>query len=168
MPYLRVSLKCLKPNGIPQHPKTLGEHLLARRLTLGLFQKDVGKLVGTDATSVLNWEKGYTAPAIHFYPAIKAFLGYIPESPARTLGARLQQTRRWMGLSIDALAAQLTVDPASIGNWERGELILYHQHRKMVAEFLNEPVADIQSAMAVQWGEKHQLYGRRWKTTSLS
>ena len=161
MPYLRVSLKCLRPTGIPEDPQTLGEHLLAKRLTLSLYQKDVAKLLGTDAATVMNWEKGYHDPVIQFYPAIQRFLGYIPATPARTLGERLRHKRRWLGLSIDALAAKLKVDSTALSNWERGELILYQRHRRLIAEYLNEPVTDVQSAMAMQWGKKHQRSGKR-------
>ena len=136
---------------------------MAKRLTLGLFQKDVAKLLGTDTATIMNWEKGHHPPTIQFYPAIQRFLGYIPETPGPSIGERLRHKRRWLGLSIDALAAKLKVDPTALGNWERGELILYHQHRKMIVEFLNEPVDDVRSAMAVQWGKKHRLNGKRRK-----
>ena len=119
-----MTLKCLKPDGIPEnlrHPKTLGDHLKARRTALGLFQRDVAKLLGTDQFSVINWEKGRTEPTVRFYPAIRAFLGYDPYPTATTDGERLRRWRTVRGLSIRAAAKQANVDESTWAEWETKE-----------------------------------------------
>lgn len=137
-----VTLKSLKPNGFPErarNPQTLGQHLLARRLSLRRYQRDVAKTLGVNAFTVLNWEKDRTEPAIRHYPAILAFLGYDPFPPPVTLADRLKAKRRALGLSIDALAAQLGVDPSTVADWERSKTVLLRTHRRMLVGFLRAP-----------------------------
>lgn len=45
-----------------------GEHIGARRLDLGLLQKEAAELIGVDETSVYNWESNRVQPAVHFIP----------------------------------------------------------------------------------------------------
>jgi DNA-binding XRE family transcriptional regulator len=45
-------------------------------LDLGLFQSDVGEQIGVDTTTVHNWERNASVPAIRYVPAIVGFLGY--------------------------------------------------------------------------------------------
>ena len=145
----------MKPDGIPKNPQTLGQHLLARRLTLKLRQKDVGKLLGTDQFSVINWEKDRTSPAIRFYPAILAFLGYDPFPVPTALAERLRAKRRSLGLSIHSLAARLGVDPGRFADWEREGLVLYKKHRTMLANLLGIPAEELHQQFAKRWGQRH-------------
>jgi len=110
----------LKPNRIPEDPQTLGEHLLARRLTLGLLQREVADRLGVTPYTVLNWEKGQTSPALVHYPAIIAFLGFDPARPPETLPGGLKAFRKARGLSISAAARLLGVDPGTWARWEKG------------------------------------------------
>lgn len=125
---MRATLKCLKPNDIPQNPKSLGEHLLARRLTLGLLQRDVALLLGVDVFTLLNWENSKTQPAIRAYPAIRAFLGHDPFPVPSTTSERLKGWRMGRGLSVKGAARLLGVDEATWAGWERGQIpIRRHQ-----------------------------------------
>ncbi|WP_457129299.1 helix-turn-helix domain-containing protein [Mucilaginibacter sp. HD30] len=63
---------------IAENPRTLGEHILRRRLQLRLLQKDVAEIVGVTEECVTGWENGRSSPQIHIYPAISVFLGYYP------------------------------------------------------------------------------------------
>lgn len=61
----RTPLRCLcrwllratkpKDSAYPQQIKTLGDKLRARRLDLGLLQKDVARMLGVTEDSVINW-----------------------------------------------------------------------------------------------------------------
>ena len=64
MPFCQTTLKAKRPRirAYPEELKTIGDHIRKRRLDLGLLQKDVGRLVGVDTTTVTNWEKGRTGP----------------------------------------------------------------------------------------------------------
>jgi transcriptional regulator with XRE-family HTH domain len=83
------------------------------------LQQEVGRIIGADESTVYNWEKGYTVPALWFYPKIIDFLGYIPfEVKPKTLGERLIFYRKVQGISRKKLAKQLGVDPATLARWE--------------------------------------------------
>jgi DNA-binding XRE family transcriptional regulator len=94
---VRVTLKALKPNGFRGPLDTLGNHLKAKRLSLGMYQKDVAKQLGVDHWTLLNWEKNRTAPLVTVYPAIVAFLGYDPAPTPVTIAERLKARRRQLG-----------------------------------------------------------------------
>lgn len=102
----------------------MGEHLKRRRLDLKLLQRQVAEEIGCSKASLLNWERGRAEPELRFMPAIIRFLGYDPTAPDPTLsiGARLRATRRARGLSQEALAWLIGIDPTTVRDWEeRGE-----------------------------------------------
>jgi DNA-binding XRE family transcriptional regulator len=69
----------------------------------------------------MNWELGTSAPALRFIPRIVAFIGFDPTSPdASHPGHRLAHARRLRGLSQEALAARLGIDPSTLASWEAG------------------------------------------------
>jgi transcriptional regulator with XRE-family HTH domain len=127
----------LKPKETDFEPQTLGEHLRKRRLILGLTQKEAADQLGVNSWTILNWEKGHTQPPMASIPAIVWFLGYDPFPEPKTLSQHLIAKRRTMGWSIKEAAGSLGVDPASWGKWERGQTILYRQHRILVARLLD-------------------------------
>jgi DNA-binding XRE family transcriptional regulator len=76
-------------------------------------------MCGASTSSVVNWELGTCAPALRFIPRIVAFIGFEPTSPdASHLGQRLVHARRLQGLSQEALAAHLGIDPSTLAAWE--------------------------------------------------
>jgi DNA-binding XRE family transcriptional regulator len=114
LPLVRVRIKCKKPNDIPQNPKTLGEHIKKRRLTLGLTQRLAAHVLGVNPGTVLNWETGRFEPRIRWLPAILGFLGYDPFPQPTSLGEQLLHVRRQHGwssgkrrLASSALTARL-------------------------------------------------------------
>jgi len=118
LPFVRVCLKTKIPKGYPENPSTLGEHLLRRRMELGLQQKDVGPFLSVDDSTVLNWEKGKTVPATRYLPRIVSFLGYDPFPAPRTLGERVVAARRKIGIPRKQLARRLGVDEGALKRWE--------------------------------------------------
>lgn len=113
-PINRLSLMTLKPQGFSGSPRTLSEHLVKRRKELGLLLREAAERIGIDVFSLINWEKGRTEPAIRFWPAIIAFLGYDPHPEPSTLGEHVRAERRRRGCSLALLARECTFDPATL------------------------------------------------------
>lgn len=51
----------------------------------------MGELLGTDSVTVSNWEKGYTPPAVRFYPKIIEYLGTNPLPTPTTHGEAIKR-----------------------------------------------------------------------------
>jgi transcriptional regulator with XRE-family HTH domain len=88
-----VRLKYLKIKEPLPAPTTLGEHIRQRRLKLKLTLKEAAKLLGTDESSIIQWEKGRSVPRVYRLPAIIRFLGYNPLLEPRTVPERLVAKR---------------------------------------------------------------------------
>ena len=97
----QVELIGQKPSN-PAYPEgllTIGDHIRKRRLDLGLFQKDVAKIIGTSTDSITFWEKGRHHPALSWYPAIIQFLGYVPFEIGETAAEKFLAYRKIRGIS---------------------------------------------------------------------
>lgn len=114
-----LKLVCRRPKAYAEAPKTLGEHLLKRRSELGATQFEVATRLGTSLETVGNWEKDQAEPAMRFFPAIFAFLGYDPFPLPRTLAERLLSKRRALGLSVKRAAEMVGVDEATFSAVEK-------------------------------------------------
>jgi transcriptional regulator with XRE-family HTH domain len=115
LPFYRWSLTTAKP--IPGYPRDLrhvGDHLLRRRLDLGLEQKEAAKRLGTGAWNLRNWETGRHGIEVRFYPAIIAFLGYNPLPDPHTHGDAVRRERVALGWSRKKLAKVAGVDEATV------------------------------------------------------
>ena len=122
LPFGHLQLRAQKPSPLPYPAQlnTLGDHLRKRRLDLGLTQRDVANKLGVTECTIWNWEANYSSPQLRFIPKVVAFLGYDPYCiRSHSLGERLREYRRRMGLSQKALAHRLGVDPSTLGKWER-------------------------------------------------
>ena len=64
----------LLPDGYPVRPKTIGEKLKKKRLDMGLYQKDVAKILGVDVNTITNWEKGRCVPSRECLGKVEGFL----------------------------------------------------------------------------------------------
>jgi len=101
---------------------TLGDHLRAKRIDLGLLQRDVAHILKADAASVYNWENNRNEPSFNFIPRIIDFLGYIPTSLIPDgFGKRIAFYRRTMGFTQKELAWKLSIDPSTLAKWEQGK-----------------------------------------------
>ena len=121
-----------------------------------LTQKDVADQFGVVSWTILNWEKGHTKPPIKSIPAITRFLGYDPFPKPKTLSQHLLAKRRVIGWSIKEAARSLGVDPASWGNWERGQTILHRQHGALLARLLDLSADTLDQEMASNWNRSHE------------
>ncbi len=123
MPFCCLSLKAPKPkpDGYPERPETLGEHIRKRRMDLGLLQKEAAARLGIDDATLWNWEHDKGSPAVRHWPALLAFLGYDPHPESQTLAEKLIATRRRRGLSQRKLARQLGLDESTVSRLEAGD-----------------------------------------------
>lgn len=99
----------------------LGDHLQRRRLDLGLTVREVAERLGVEATSVANWLKGRSKPAIRHMPKVLAFLGYDPRPNLDGIAGRLRLRRETLGLSRGAAAERMQVDRGTLQRWAQGE-----------------------------------------------
>ncbi len=153
---MRTSLKSLIPKEYEFEPKTLGEHILKRRLFLNLTQAELAEQFSVTSFTVLNWEKGKTVPQIMHMPVLIKFLGYDPTSAVpNTMAEQLLFKRREQGWTQKMAARNLGVDPCTWSSWECGGTIMTHKHRRLVASFLGVAEDKINEKMKKQWNERH-------------
>jgi len=82
LPFCKIELTAKKLLN-PAYPKvlnTLGDHIRKRRLDLKLTQKQAAKIIETNETSLMTWERNKRTPSISFMPKIIEFLGYMPSN----------------------------------------------------------------------------------------
>ncbi|WP_370307714.1 helix-turn-helix domain-containing protein [Sinimarinibacterium flocculans] len=120
MTNVRVSLRFVRPDPLATLPDTIGGKLRRCRLTRGLLQTDVARLIGVREETVTKWENDYCEPPIPLMPAVIAFMGYDPYPAESGYAARLKAKRRAMGWTIKQAAESLDINEATWGMWERG------------------------------------------------
>jgi len=110
------------PKAYPKELKTLGDHLRKRRLELKLCQREVAQLLGVEKATIWNWENNYSSPYLYYIPRIIKFLGYVPfEDQAKSLGEKILNYRRLLGITQKELANRLDIDPSTLARWEKNE-----------------------------------------------
>lgn len=87
----------------------------------GLWQKDIAAEIGVNPSTIQNWEQGHTEPALRHWPALIAFLGFVPFDVGEALSERILAWRTIHGVPRDELAARLGVDPSTVWRWEADE-----------------------------------------------
>jgi transcriptional regulator with XRE-family HTH domain len=137
-----LTFKWARPKAYPEHPKTLGEHLLKRRIESGKTQHQVALQLLASPETYLLWEKDRAEPSARYYPAIFAFLGYDPFPPPQTLGEQIAAKRRELGLPVKRAAKLLGVDEGTFGRWEAGEWIS-RKSANIVQRFLAYKVGEL-------------------------
>jgi transcriptional regulator with XRE-family HTH domain len=119
----------------PDKLETLGDHLKARRLDLGLYQKDVARRLGVTTDSVAYWENNCNQPSLKMFPCISQFLGYDPleyKSNSLSLGELVVHARQRCGMTQKDLARQLGVDPRTLAHWEYSRRSLMAPQHQLV------------------------------------
>ncbi len=96
-------------SGFPWYPKTLGQHLLKKRLELGLTQVEVARKLNLGLQTISHWESEDNIPSIYHYPAIINFLGYYPFRMDETEGGKIKKFRFEHGLSKKNFAKLLKI-----------------------------------------------------------
>lgn len=120
---LRLTAERPRDPAYPEELQTIGDHLRARRLDLGLLQKEVAKQLGASHASVLNWEKGHLSPDFTFLPAVIRFLGYDPRPEGERLGQKLHRARTARGIPQKKLAETLGLDQGTLSSVEDGRRV---------------------------------------------
>jgi len=59
---------------IPVNVKTLGDHLLLKRIEANLNQKEVAQKLGVSVRTVRKWEYGIVCPTEHHWQVLKEIL----------------------------------------------------------------------------------------------
>ena len=123
MPFCHVTLTARKRSSFPYDENLLtpGDHLKKKRFSLRQHQKHVANLLKVSEQTVCNWEKNRTSPSLYQIPKVIKFLGYDPYTTNETLGGKIIQARRALGMTQEELARRLGIDPTTLGYWERGE-----------------------------------------------
>ena len=155
LPYVPVTRKVLISKGFQGVPKTLGEHILKKRLAEELTQQEAGARMGVCASTILNWEKGKSNPLPKDIPAITAFLGYAVLPEAVTVPEKIRVKRTSLGWSRKRASKELGVDETTLRDWENGKVILFKKHRECIAEFIGMPFDELDGKMREAWGSVH-------------
>jgi len=142
LPTLYDSARCVR---IPIEPKTIGDHLRRKRLSMKLRQKDVAERLGVTGACVYNWEANDSEPRLQYMPAVIEFLGYNPLPPASSWAERLVRHRTSLGLNQEQAARWIGVDASTLARWERGECEPARALAKRAERFLD--AADSVAAM---------------------
>jgi transcriptional regulator with XRE-family HTH domain len=162
LPFVRVCLVGRIPKPYPENPTTLGEHLKKRRHELGLFQKDVAKLLGINQWTLIGWETGRQVRVFARHEAaIICFLGYSPFPPPQTLGEAVKRKRRELGLTTRQLAAHLGWDEGTVRRYEKDVWVPQGERRDRVERFLAPTPEAEQACIHIPTRQRKMLTGRR-------
>lgn len=141
MPFCHVRLSAKRPQSeaYPTALRTYGDHIRAKRLDLGLIQKQVAEQIGVDETSIYNWESNRVEPAVRFIPRIHHFLGYCPYTPGLLVTGWLKLVRQGLGYSQARMARALGIDEDTLKRWEAGRRRPSGEYRGRIVAFLWSP-----------------------------
>jgi DNA-binding XRE family transcriptional regulator len=96
--------------------------LKQKRLSLGLYQKDVAYIIGVSTDTITYWESNKITPMVSNFPSIISFLGYNPvPKKDDSLGERIKFYRQVHGLNHKKFGKIIGVDASTIGSWEANE-----------------------------------------------
>jgi DNA-binding transcriptional regulator YiaG len=112
------------PGVYPKRLDTIGDHIRKKRLDMKLKQSDVAEIIGVTEETICNWEKHRFTPDSWRMPKIFEFLGYVPDTLAKSisgtsLGEKIIAYREIVGMTQSSLARQLGVAPGTVSRWEK-------------------------------------------------
>lgn len=125
----------LEIQSLVKEPVTLGDHLRRRRLELGLYQKDVAIQIGVTASTIWNWEHGWTVE-LRFIPRVIEFLGYNPIPCPSDLLPRLAWYKQVNGLTLEKLGEEMGRDPEQLADWLSDRHMPCGRNKKEIGRFL--------------------------------
>ncbi|NLW51366.1 MAG: helix-turn-helix transcriptional regulator [Candidatus Brocadiaceae bacterium] len=127
--------------------------LKSLRKRLSLTQKDLAKLLEVSAVTVTAWESGRSRPRKANLAQIVTLRGMAPadvdaalgraQAPAALKPEQLKKLRNQLAITQAALAALLSVSPASIALWEAGKAVPTRKNRAALAELAGLSTADV-------------------------
>ena len=129
-----------KDKKYPKSLITIADHLIKRRLDLGLFQKDVARLIGVSEDCITYWENKRSLPFIHQLPGIIKFLGFNPfKKEGDTLSIRIQNYRIEHGLSHKKMGMNIQVNASTVSSWENGNFKPNKASQNKLLSLLSKP-----------------------------
>lgn len=132
---IEIPLKIQRHEELVKEPVTLGDHLRRRRLELGLYQKDVAIQIGVTASTIWNWEHGWTVE-LRFIPRVIEFLGYNPIPCPSDLLPRLAWYKQVNGLTLEKLGEEMGRDPEQLADWLSDRHMPCGRNKKEIGRFL--------------------------------
>ncbi|HUQ15979.1 MAG TPA: helix-turn-helix transcriptional regulator [Gemmatimonadales bacterium] len=161
LPFCHAHLKAPRPLpcAYPQALVTIGDHLRKHRLDLGLLQREVAEWLGVTESTVTNWELNRTEAELRFLPRIIALLGFDPRPAGVTLGEQLLVCRTARGLSREAAARILGVDPGTLWKWESDQRTPGRAFLAKIRAFLTSAVS-LRAATRSDMSESITIAGR--------
>ncbi len=124
------------PKNFPKNPETLGDHILAKYLRLGLSHSEAADQLGFDGHVLWGWTSNRKKVHLKFIPRVIEWLGYDPFPEPESLGVSLRNHRMAAGLSQETLGKLLGIRASTIGEFERGR-IPNRKHRDHIDWFIN-------------------------------
>ncbi|MBX7108680.1 MAG: helix-turn-helix domain-containing protein [Chitinophagales bacterium] len=116
----------------------IGDQIRRKRLSMGLFQKDVARMIGVSEDCITYWENKRSLPLIHHFPAIIKFLGFNPfKKDGDTLSIRIQNYRIEHGLSHKKMGRRLRVDGSTVASWEKDTFSPNKSIQKLLLKILS-------------------------------
>lgn len=141
-----IPINIQQDTSISKEPVTLGDHLRRRRLEFGLYQKNVAIQIGVTASTIWNWEHGWTID-LRYIPRVIEFLGYNPIPCPGDILEKLAWFKQVNGLTLEQLGAEMGRDPEQLSDWLNGRHIPCRRNREEVELFLS---GHVQGPDAVQ------------------
>lgn len=149
------------PKGYPTEPRTIGEHIRRCRLDRGLTQRTLGQKLGVRSESVAAWESARSRPQDRHWPTLLSLLGEDLLPDGETPVARLEASRRRLGLSRKAFAARVGLDEGSICRWVRGG----RQPSPWMAGRIEAILSELQGGPPTAGTESSYFDLTRWRRT---
>jgi DNA-binding XRE family transcriptional regulator len=110
-----------RPKKYPFNPRTLGEHLMKRRMDLEITRLEASRILGISEDTIYLWETGTHLPYINYFARITAFLGYSLWSfDTTTLSGKIQDYRHTHGLTAEQFGRLVGVLGTAVRAWELG------------------------------------------------
>ena len=134
---INIPYNIQRDTSISKEPVTLGDHLRRRRLELGLYQRDVAVKIGVTASTIWNWENGWSSITLSCMPKVIEFLGYNPIPCPDGLMGKLAWYKQVNGLSLEQLGANMGRDPEQLADWLSGRHKPCRRNREEVELFLS-------------------------------
>lgn len=125
-----MTLRCLfrfskisrkpRPKHYPFLPKTIGEHLMKRRMDLAISKLEVSRRLNVTDDTIYAWETGIHIPYITHFACITEFLGYSYWNfDTTTLAGKTLDYQHRYGLTAKQFGKLIGVRLATFRRWER-------------------------------------------------
>ena len=124
-----------------------GERIQAKRLALGISQREAERKLGIAHGTLASWEKGRRAPAAESIERLALFFNcpvheLLPDMPER-LQSPILKKRLALGVSARAVSKALGVSEGLVARWERGEEKPTPKNAVILARYFQCPVEEI-------------------------